>query len=386
MSLPSKQQRAKEKRERERERERERNNRQKKERQTLQVFLVLTLAHSISLFFFSEFAADECYWACGRSEDWAAPNATSPIAMGTTSSPSSSSWGGRLPFVDGIMIGRAAWHNPWEMRYVDSAVFGTANRSSRRSSESGGAALSSPSAAAAAAAVVDPWEGRSRRELVHTYLAYAEEMLDRHGDFKSSNEGVFGWPAATMVKPLIGLFAGEPGGRRFKNAIGQGIHAAGASGHFSARARHGPGGEPVGADGRTTLAAMTAATTTGVGTSALVSPSVAATTQLPRSRIGGGGGGGGSNPGGAARRAKKGWYGNRRSLTSVLSTAMEEIPVYVLDRPCGREHDARWAAEKEGFLATLARDVRGPPGTPQTGNAPLVATGDGDGVVVGVAN
>ena len=125
---------------------------------------------------------------------------------------------------------------------------------------------------------------------------------------------------------------------------------------------------------------MTAATTTGVGTSALVSPSVAATTQLPRSRIGGGGGGGGSNPGGAARRAKKGWYGNRRSLTSVLSTAMEEIPVYVLDRPCGRDHDARWAAEKESFLAALARDVRGPARRrPATPAVTATATGSSSG-------
>ena len=87
------------------------------------------------------------------------------------------------------MIGRAAWHNPWGMRHVDTAVFGAPEGS-------------------------DPWEGRSRRDLVRTYCAYAQGMLDRHGDFKSSHEQVFGWPMATMVKPLIGLFAGEPGGRR----------------------------------------------------------------------------------------------------------------------------------------------------------------------------
>ena len=56
---------------------------------------------------------------------------------------------GLLPPVHGVMLGRAAWHAPWEFRAVDTKVFGCA---------------------------ADPCAGKSRRDLVDEYVDYAENM------------------------------------------------------------------------------------------------------------------------------------------------------------------------------------------------------------------
>ena len=224
------------------------------------------------------------------------------------------------------MIGRSAWHNPWGMRHVDTVVFGQPAGS-------------------------DPWEGRSRRDLVYEYLSYAERMLSEHGDFKSAREGVYGWPAATLAKPLIGLFAGEPGGKRFKNAIAQGIHAANASGHIKSRG-------------------SIACATVGAGKSAALKNKSGGDASLI-GRYGAGGSSVNLSGQSLGSPAMSSSGRARPTLTSVLETAMEEIPVYVLDRRCGLAHDARWEEEKANFFAQPARDVRGPPGTPQTGNRKL---------------
>jgi len=35
----------------------------------------------------------------------------------------------------------------------------------------------------------------------------------------SLNAGTFGWPTTTVLRPLLGLFHGERGGKRFKDRL-----------------------------------------------------------------------------------------------------------------------------------------------------------------------
>lgn len=77
--------------------------------------------------------------------------------------------------VDGVMIGRAAWHNPGFLGDLDALMFG------RRS--------------------VGQWDAAS------AYLDYA------------AGELATGTPLAALVRPMLGLFNGCPGARRYRQAL-----------------------------------------------------------------------------------------------------------------------------------------------------------------------
>lgn len=90
----------------------------------------------------------------------------------------------------GVMIGRAAYNTPWHcLADADRAVFG---------------AESNPAT--------------SRRQILQEYAAYGDAVLGR---FTKD------WPGTTarhpnvrtVVKPLLGLFHGSPGGKRFRNRL-----------------------------------------------------------------------------------------------------------------------------------------------------------------------
>ncbi len=81
-----------------------------------------------------------------------------------------------LAYVDGVMVGRAAYHNPDLLAEVDATVYGDA----------GGAGVEAA---------------------VEVYRAYVAENLAR------------GVPLAPMVRPMIGLFAGRPGARLFRRIL-----------------------------------------------------------------------------------------------------------------------------------------------------------------------
>ena len=101
---------------------------------------------------------------------------------------------GDLPAVDGVMIGRAVWHQPWMLRDADARFFGAA--------PSGGAGAG---AGAARAAPV------SRREVCERYLDYAEaRRADDDADATCD---------ALLARPLFYLFAGERGARAFRRAL-----------------------------------------------------------------------------------------------------------------------------------------------------------------------
>ena len=89
-----------------------------------------------------------------------------------------------LAHVDGAMLGRAAYHTPYLLHELDVAWFGG--------------------------------EQRTRGELLRAYRPYVEAQLAR---------GVF---LKHIVRHILGLFAGQPGGRAFRQVLSEGAHKSGA--------------------------------------------------------------------------------------------------------------------------------------------------------------
>jgi len=80
-----------------------------------------------------------------------------------------------MAWADGVMIGRAAWRAPRLLNALDAMMFG-------------------------AAAV-------SEREALTAYL---DHMRDRLAE---------GEPFARLVRPILGLFKGRPGARRYRQLL-----------------------------------------------------------------------------------------------------------------------------------------------------------------------
>lgn len=89
-----------------------------------------------------------------------------------------------LNWADGVMIGRAAFHNPWILAEADETIFGA------------------------------PPHRASRVDVVAQYLAFAEPWY------------VQGISWSRVVRPLIGLFHGQPGGRIWRQRLSTGGRGA----------------------------------------------------------------------------------------------------------------------------------------------------------------
>jgi tRNA-dihydrouridine synthase A len=84
-----------------------------------------------------------------------------------------------LRHVDGVMLGRAAYHNPWLLAAVDAELFGDAR------------------------------EPISRHEVLEAFLPYVEQQLRS------------GRRLCQISRHVLGLFQGCPGGRRFRRHIAE---------------------------------------------------------------------------------------------------------------------------------------------------------------------
>ena len=82
-----------------------------------------------------------------------------------------------LPFVDGVMLGRAAYHDPWILAQVDPRLFGV------------------------------PAPATSRVEVVAALASYAARELTR------------GTSLRAIARHVLGLFHGVRGGRRFRQIL-----------------------------------------------------------------------------------------------------------------------------------------------------------------------
>lgn len=93
----------------------------------------------------------------------------------------------QLAYVDGVMLGRAAYHNAYLLSHVDSVFYGEHS------------------------------EAISRAEVISRYQAYVNEELER------------GTPLRHMTRHLSGLVQGVPGARRFRRYLSENVHGSGAS-------------------------------------------------------------------------------------------------------------------------------------------------------------
>ena len=89
---------------------------------------------------------------------------------------------GLLDMLDGVMVGREAYQNPFLLSEVDEKLFGA------------------------------PPDSRSRLDYLQAYLPYVQEELAR------------GTPLQHMSKHVLGLFKGMSGGRNFRRHISEHAH------------------------------------------------------------------------------------------------------------------------------------------------------------------
>jgi tRNA-dihydrouridine synthase A len=90
----------------------------------------------------------------------------------------------QLANVDGVMLGRAAYHEPMVLAAIDRVLFSHHVGST--------------------SAVTD-----SRRAALRDYCRYIDSQLDA------------GTPLKAMTRHLLGVYAGEPGGRKWRRALGE---------------------------------------------------------------------------------------------------------------------------------------------------------------------
>lgn len=92
----------------------------------------------------------------------------------------------QLEHVDGVMMGRAAYKNPWQLSQVDELIFN------------------------------QPPFALDRRQVLKSYYPYIESELKA------------GTKLSAISRHLLGLYSGVPGGRRFRRVISERAHQPGA--------------------------------------------------------------------------------------------------------------------------------------------------------------
>jgi tRNA-dihydrouridine synthase A len=91
-----------------------------------------------------------------------------------------------LSHVDGVMLGREAYQNPFILHEVDQRFYDQAP------------------------------QGQSRADYLRAYLPYVEAELTR------------GTPLNHMTRHLLGLFKGQPGGKQFRRHLSENSTRVGA--------------------------------------------------------------------------------------------------------------------------------------------------------------
>jgi tRNA-dihydrouridine synthase A len=85
----------------------------------------------------------------------------------------------QLDYVDGVMLGRVAYHQPWLLSEVDHRFYG------------------------------DEQTEKNRREIVEQMLPYVEEVLQEGGQLKF------------ITRHMLGLFHGVPGARHWRRILSE---------------------------------------------------------------------------------------------------------------------------------------------------------------------
>jgi len=87
-----------------------------------------------------------------------------------------------LQFVDGVMIGRAAYQNPWILSQVDETLYGSEANTN------------------------------TRHDILRAYFPYVESQL------------ASGQKLSYMTRHILGLFHGCPGGKKFRRFLSENAH------------------------------------------------------------------------------------------------------------------------------------------------------------------
>ncbi|MES9825183.1 MAG: tRNA dihydrouridine(20/20a) synthase DusA [Candidatus Thiodiazotropha endolucinida] len=91
----------------------------------------------------------------------------------------------QLQRVDGVMIGREAYHNPWILAEADRLIFG------------------------------QPESSLTRHQVVESLIPFVEHELSK------------GTPINRVTRHILGLFQGQPGARKWRRVLSEGAHLAG---------------------------------------------------------------------------------------------------------------------------------------------------------------
>jgi tRNA-dihydrouridine synthase A len=100
----------------------------------------------------------------------------------------------QLERVDGVMIGREAYHNPWILAEADHLIFG------------------------------QPRSPLSRHQIVESLIPYVEHELAK------------GMPINRITRHILGLFQSQPGARKWRRVLSEGSHLPGADSRLLRRA------------------------------------------------------------------------------------------------------------------------------------------------------
>ena len=100
-----------------------------------------------------------------------------------------------LQHVDGVMLGREAYQNPYLLHRVDQVIFGEADSKAGREADSETSSEAS--------------DGKSRRDYLERFLPYVERELAR------------GTPLHHLTRHTLGLFKGVKGGRQYRRHLSQ---------------------------------------------------------------------------------------------------------------------------------------------------------------------
>jgi tRNA-dihydrouridine synthase A len=92
-----------------------------------------------------------------------------------------------LKYIDGVMVGREAYHNPYMLIDVDTVIYGNA-----------------------------PKDVLTRAQVLEAYFPYIEQQLSN------------GVALNHILRHLLGLFHGERGGKQFRRVISENAHKPGA--------------------------------------------------------------------------------------------------------------------------------------------------------------